>query len=195
MIYSFNGKVLSIFENHLYLSIGGINFDLMVARPEAFVVGKECEVFAYMHWNQEQGPTLFGFSSSAEKQIFLLIISCSGIGPKIGLSVLAQLTPAEFVNAVQAQDIKVISSVNGIGTKKAEQIALQLKHKVEKIVDFVGATEGSIDLSGIKQLREVLTSLNYSSSEISSAIEHARANGAAVNFDNLLRKALSFLSK
>jgi holliday junction DNA helicase RuvA len=195
MIHSLKGTILNVEDGHLYLVVGGINFDLMIARPEAFDTGKEVEVYAHMHWNQDNGPSLFGFSSAAEKQIFTLAISCSGIGPKMGLAVLAQFSPAEFVQAVQAQDIKAISSVSGIGPKKAEQVALQLKHKVEKVVDFVAATDSSVDLKGIKQLREVLTSLNYSSPEINSAVEYARANSGNANFDNLLRKALGFLSK
>lgn len=195
MIHSLNGKVLNVEDGHLYLSVGGINFDLMIARPEVFVKDSNVEIYAHMHWNQDQGPSLFGFSSSGEKQVFLLAISCSGIGPKMGLAVLAQFSPAEFVQAVQAQDIKAISSVSGIGAKKAEQVALQLKHKVEKVVDFVAATDSSIDLQGVKQLREVLTSLNYSTQEVNSAVEYARSNAADKNFDGMLRKALGFLSK
>ena len=88
----------------------------------------------YMHWNQDNGPTLYGFNSILEKTVFLLIISCSGIGPKIGLAVLHHLEPATFVQAIIEENIKVLSSISGIGAKKAEQICVALKHKVAKLL-------------------------------------------------------------
>ena len=195
MLYSVNCKILQIIENQILVSIGSITLELTIPRPEVFAIEKETKIFTYLHWNQEQGPSLFGFSSISEKETFLLLLSCSGIGPRIALSFLSQISPAELVKAIQEQDLKVLSSVNGIGAKKAEQIAVQLKHKVEKIVDIVAADSGVVDVQGIKQLREVLSSLNYSGLEINSAVEYARHNASGAQFDILLRQALVFLSK
>ena len=64
-----------------------------------------CDLHTYLHWNQEQGPSIFGFASDIEREVFLLIISCSGIGPKIGLAVLAQIGSQSFIRAVQQEDI------------------------------------------------------------------------------------------
>ena len=195
MLYSLKGKVLRISETQLCLDFNGMVFEFFVPKPEAFSVGKDEQIFTYLHWNQENGPTLFGFHSVAEKQVFLLIISCSGIGPKMALAILGQLGSQEFVKAVQDQDIKILSSVSGIGAKKAEQIAVQLKHKVEKVVDIVAAGESSQALQSFKQLRQVLGSLNYSSGEINSAVEFIRGKSSNGNFDQMLRGALGYLSK
>lgn len=70
-----------------------------------------------MHWNQDQGPTLFGFQSQIEKQTFMMIISCSGIGPKMALSILEQTSAGSFLEMIVENDVKALSNLKGIGAK------------------------------------------------------------------------------
>ena len=150
-----------------------------------------------MHWNQENGPTLYGFNTSLEKTVFLLITSCSGIGPKIAMALLAQLGAAPFLEAVQTANESALSAVSGIGAKKAEQIIVHLKHKVAKLV------ESGINLGATPLLEErhyigqVLKSLNYSRQEISAALNYLNDQHptSTLAFDQLMRQALAFLSK
>ncbi len=153
-----------------------------------------------MHWNQEQGPSLFGFLSELEKTVFLLIISCSGIGPKIALAALGELTPAQFLQAIQEGNTKALSSVSGIGAKKAEQMILNLKDKVTKLIQtqgIIGTSDETNALAQWSNVTQVLQSLNYSKGEIEAAMRYIgkECAGRSLPFDELLRKALSFLSK
>jgi Holliday junction DNA helicase RuvA len=150
-----------------------------------------------LHWNQEQGPSLFGFATEAEKVIFLLLIDCPGVGPKIGLAVLAHMTPATFLRAIQSGNDEALSQVNGIGAKKAEHLIVHLKHKVAKLIEAgLDAEEGG-QANQWQTVIEALNALNYSRPEINRALKHLHESYAdkTYAFDQLLRQALSFLSK
>jgi Holliday junction DNA helicase RuvA len=199
-MFSFiHGKIVSIDQHLITIESGGFGFAVQVPRPEAFQANKEATVSVHMHWNAEQGPSLFGFATELEKKVFLLITSCSGIGPKIGIAALSQLTPADFLTAVQEGNAKALSAVNGIGPKKAEQMAMQLRDKVAKLVEsgITDSVEGATVLADWKQVTQVLQSLNYSRTEIDAALSYLRKeySGAKASFDELIRRGLSFLAK
>lgn len=198
MINFLKGTVFTSNEQSITLMLNqiGIGFEIFITKKVQVSIGKEISLFIYSHWNQEHGPTLYGFLNENEKKIFELILSCSGIGPKIGLALLSQIEPQEFIRSITDQDVKLLSSVNGIGTKKAEQIIMQLKHKISSFLD-TGFCQDSESYKHLKSVNEVLTSLNYSRSEIVTTIEHLKNNCSLENytFDQLLRQALSILSK
>lgn len=174
----------------------GIGFDVAVVQPALFESGKTVELYTHMHWNQENGPSMYGFSSAQERDFFVLIIGCSGIGPKIALAILEQIDIADFVRAIQTGDGLSLSKLKGIGLKKAEQLILQLKNKIDS---FSCAQE--IKTSGahkhVKQLSDVLQSLSYSRVEIQQAVTHVRetVTDETIAFEVCLRKALLFLSQ
>ncbi len=199
MLSFVQGKVISVDQQSITVQSGDFGLSLATARPEAYQKDQEVKVAVYMHWNQEQGPTLFGFASELEKKVFLLITSCSGIGPKIGLAALSQLSPSDFLTAIQEGNDKALSAVSGIGPKKAEQMVVQLRDKVAKLVE-TGVTEGvqgATALEDWKNVTQVLKSLNYSRPEIDAALSFLRKEhgGKACSFDELIRHGLSFLAK
>lgn len=198
MIYMIKGVVKSVDSSLVIIDVQGVGFGVSVAHPELCVMGQAIELHTSMHWNQETGPQLFGFNTILERQIFTLIVGCSGVGPKLALSVLQALSPALFITAISLADTKTLSSINGIGTKKAESIIMQLRDKVDKFALGANMVEqpGSAWLEQIKNINEVLQSLNYSRGEISQALEHIKKTGSPnQSFDELLRKALAFLAK
>lgn len=174
----------------------GMAFSCQVPVAEKFTLGSKVTLYTYLHWNAEQGPSLFGFDDQAQRALFVTLIGCSGIGPKMGLAILEQLGVEGLVLAVQQHDLKALSSVSGIGAKKAEQIAVQLKHKVDQLL---AKPEFAVvpGFGHVSQIRAVLNSLNYSNSEIAQAVDFANQQslGAQESFDIALRRALSFLSK
>lgn len=197
MIATISGKVTHKTKQTIIIMQHGIGFELHVATPEMYQLKEDITLQTYLHWNQEQGPTFYGFQTSLEKATFLLIISCSGIGPKIGLTVLQGLEPTIFLQAIHDSDIKTLSSVNGIGAKKAEQMALQLKEKVTPLLEMHPEALDSSSLGIWKDLTDTLNSLNYSSSEIKLATNYLKENNinSEVSLDQALRKALTFLAK
>jgi holliday junction DNA helicase RuvA len=198
MITTIKGIISHIKDGFLVIDVHGIGFGVQVANGALFNVGQEAQLITYMHWNQEQGPSLFGFCNDLEHTIFSLLISCSGVGPKLALAVIADLGPERFIGAINTGDERVLSKVSGIGSKKAEQVIVQLKHKVAKLVKSgvdLGNKEAIIPWHEVEQ---VLESLNYSRTEIADGMKHVRDSytpDIQYSFDKLVRQALSFLSK
>ena len=197
MINSLSGIIKDVKEQAITLDTGFLGFAVQVCQESAFTVGQQATLHIYMHWNAENGPSLFGFTDELEKTVFLLIIDCSGIGPKIGLAALATLGAQRFLEIVQTSDEAALSKVSGIGAKKAEQIIVQLKHKVAKLLAKGIQISGSAQLAHWQNLQQVLESLHYSRPEITAALKYVResSDDIAQPFDQLMRKALSYLAK
>jgi holliday junction DNA helicase RuvA len=197
MIDFLNGKVKEVGEKTITLLVNGLGFQVHVSRPANFVKDKEIELCTYMHWNAENGPTLFGFQEELEKIVFLMIIDCPKIGPGIAKNILSQLSPEQFLEIVSSQNEKALSEVNGIGEKKAEQIIVQLKHKVAKLLMSGQIVKHSQqNFVQWQNINDVLVSLNYSKPEISKVMQFLteKYSGQNVPLDMLIRSALSFLS-
>jgi len=197
MINSINGVVASAADQLVVIDVGFLSLEVKVPAASSFKIKETIRLHTYLYWNQDNGPTLFGFSTELERTIFELIISCSGLGPKIGLSALADLGPEQFISAITAGDEDALSKVNGIGKKKAEQIIVQLRHKIKKLLDSgIAIGVGVVDKRW-HNLTEALKSLNYSRTEITGAMDHVRElpDSAQLPFDHIMRAALSFLSR
>jgi Holliday junction DNA helicase RuvA len=198
MLDQIKGLVLATGDGRVSLLLESIGLALSCQVPvaEKFPLGSKVTLHTYLHWNAEQGPSLFGFEDQTQRALFETLIGCSGIGPKMGLAILEQLGVEGLVLAVQQHDLKALSSVSGIGAKKAEQIAVQLKHKIDQLL---ARPEFSVvpGFGHASQIRAVLNSLSYSPAEISQAVDFANQQslGAQESFDTALRRALSFLSK
>ena len=197
MIYSLTGSVIQIKGNKIVLQQIGLSFELFCPQAANLSLQQETTLFTYLHWNQEQGPTLFGFKDILDKEVFIAIIDCSGIGPKIGLAILEAMNSSDFLQVIIQEDIKALSSIKGLGNKKAEQLLLHLKDKVEKITLNIPIAEKNKAIAAFSDLHQTLTSLNYSPIEIKQAttILRQEAAGKDVPFDLLLRKALVLLAK
>ncbi len=197
MLNHLKGTITKVEEQGVIVEVAGMGFSILVPNAAVFQKGTQAELNVYMHWNQEQGPTLFGFSSVLEKKIFLLIISCSGIGPRIALALLHQLTPTAFVQAITTSNLNALSGVSGIGPKKAEQLLIQLRHKVGSLSAMMDEFVESAETVRWKDVADALGSLNYSRQEVSRAMQYLHENhaGKTAPFDELFRHALSFLAK
>jgi holliday junction DNA helicase RuvA len=194
----FVGTVKESQDQEIILDIGNIGIALHVASSHSFEKNNSLKIYSYLHWNAENGPSLFGFAHTLERTVFKIIISCSGIGPKIALAILADLGSQQFLQAISTADDQLLSKVNGIGKKKAEQIIVQLKHKVAQLIET-----GAVDVSDMKDVSHyndvslALQSLNYSRIEIGRAMDYVKKNvqDNKITFDVLLRQALAYLSK
>lgn len=197
MVDYFVGTVTQAQEQEIIVDLGVIGMTLQVPCAQLFAKNEKIKIYSYMHWNAENGPSLFGFLSAADRSVFQTVISCSGIGPKIALAILADLGIHNFIAAITTGDDNLLSKVNGIGKKKAEQIIVQLKHKVANLVESGAISQVGQEVVHMTDVLQALQSLNYSRPEINRAMDYVRKN-AKINeasFDYLLRQALSFLAK
>lgn len=178
--------------------VGGIGWALFVSEGDTFHIGERIRISTYLHWNAEQGPTLFGFLREQDRRVFCMIIECPGVGPKLALSILRQLSATTFVAAIMQGDVKTLSSVSGIGTRKAETLIVSLKNRATVLVDegFVLGDEG-LATKNLTQVRHALESLSYDRAEIGIALEYLKSVTDIGNepVPVMLKKALSHLAK
>jgi Holliday junction DNA helicase RuvA len=182
-------QVVTVYSESL-----GLGWEITANRACAARLNQIVSLHVYVHWNQEQGPSLYGFETRAERECFILLIGCPGVGPKLALSLLEQIDLSALATIVQANDVKALSALKGIGLKKAEQLILYLKNKID---DFMAqyAPTGTAG-SAFKQVAQVLESLNYGQAEIQQTLAHLHQQQlGTLPFDALLRKALAFLVK
>lgn len=197
MLDFLQGKVAHIHDKAITIALGGIGFLVHVAQPRTHVQDADIYMYTYLHWNQENGPSLYGFTTELERKVFLMIIDCPKIGPSIALTILSQITASEFLEMITSGSESGLSNLNGIGSKKAEQLIVELKSKVQKLISNGGLVlEKQQSFVQWQQLGEVLTSLNYSKPEITKAIQYVAEKYTGQNYplDQLIRAALAYLS-
>lgn len=195
MIGFIQGTIKASTHNAVLVYTGALGFEIVVANAHQYTEGATVQLYVYTHWTQEHGASLFGFTSSEEKVVFLALLDCSGIGPKTALAALEELTAAGVVQAIATNNHHMLSTVSGIGKKKAEQVVIQLHDKITKLAKS-GSVSASATMTEMHQISDVLTSLHYSRTEIGTALEFLKKNNDGnTSFDYLLRKALTFLSK
>lgn len=198
MIDQIKGTVIESGPQSIVVAINdGISLALAVPQESAFAI-PQVHVYTYLHWHQENGPTLYGFQSKRDRQVFQLIISCSGIGPKMGLAILQAMSAASFMSAIITDNIAALSSVAGIGKKKAETLILHLKDKISKLIDTgVLLLEESSNIQHVQDVMNTLLSLNYTKQETAHALDMIKKKEdiGQLQFDVLLRKSLLVLSK
>ena len=197
MIAHLKGTITDKSHQHLIVDVQGVGYAVSVHDDRVYKKEQEIALHIYMHWNQDNGPTLYGFDTAFSKTVFGLIVSCSGCGPKIGLAVLVSMPPGYFLQVITTADAVALSQVNGIGPKKAELMIMQLKDKVAKVVPEDLHPAKQVGLQNIKQVSQALSALRYKPSEIAVALDFLNKNVILEksSFDDLLKQALSVLAK
>jgi Holliday junction DNA helicase RuvA len=139
---------------------------------------------------KEDGWTLFGFDSGTERQVFRHLLTASGFGPKLALALLSALGPERTVRSIQARDFAALSSVNGIGRKKAERLVLELQDRFNDVVIEPRVSR----LAGSEEAVRALMGLGYGITVADDAVRAALAAGTPVETPQLIRRALQELA-
>jgi holliday junction DNA helicase RuvA len=139
---------------------------------------------------KEDGWALFGFDRVSERQIFQRLLGASGFGPKLALSLLSALGPERTVRSIQSRDLVALSSVSGIGRKKAERLVLELQDRFSDLV----IEPAAVRAPGSEEAVRALTGLGYGVTAADDAVRAAIADGAPVETPQLIRRALQQLA-
>jgi Holliday junction DNA helicase RuvA len=201
MIAFLTGRLAFKAPTHLTLDVQGVGYEVHIPLSTYYALPNLDEVTALnIHTHlREDAIQLFGFLSLSEKELFLLLTTVSGIGPKLALSALSSLPVTELVRAVQAEDIDKLSTVPGIGKKSASRIALELKDKVSKIQPATAQVPGSegAGLDGpFEDALSALVNLGYRPQDAKDALRRVSkgATGPVV-LKNLIREGLKELAR
>ena len=175
MIYSITGKVIHTELNMAVIKCNNIGYKCFTTSStisKLSTVDDEVTLYTYLHV-REDALDLFGFADNAELDCFKILISVSGVGPKVGLAILSELSPDKLMIAIASGDIKAIQRAPGVGPKLAQRIALELKDKV-KGINFQGNISDNkniiIENDIISQAVGALVMLGYTQTEANSAI-------------------------
>ena len=177
-------------ENSLLLDVGGVGFEMSISSNTFSalpMVGESVKVLTYMSV-REDDISLFGFSSKEEKDLFIKLISVSGIGPKVAISILSGLTLNALSIAIANKDVKMLSKIKGLGAKTAERICVELKDKVSAFPLIDGNQADDYDESAVQMATDTLIALGISKSE---AYMLARSNaGDNASAEEIIAKSL-----
>ena len=182
MIGYIKGNVLSSANGIVILENNGIGYEISCSSSvyQKLVAGKSGEVWTYMAV-REDGISLYGFVSQEEKGMFLKLISVSGVGPKMGITVLSGLSLPDLVTKIATQDVKGLSKVKGLGKKTAERIILELREKIGCVDVDTGEVLLFNDKPVEKEVNQdavvALMSLGFSKQESVSAVKKAQESG------------------
>ncbi|MDI9355850.1 MAG: Holliday junction branch migration protein RuvA [Chitinophagaceae bacterium] len=133
MITYLIGKFIEKEPTHTIVELNGIGYDVKISLSTYSFIKNlmEGKLFTHLHI-KEDAHTLYGFATLYEKKRFLDLLSVNGVGPSTALLILSSLSVEDITNAIIKEDLKIIQSVKGVGTKTAQRILLELKDKIKK---------------------------------------------------------------
>jgi Holliday junction DNA helicase RuvA len=192
MIATLSGKVLSKNIDRAVVDVGGVGYEVIVSSDTiARMVDKGEEAFFFIHTNvREDAITLYGFIDEQEKQLFLILKTVSGIGPKLALAMLSGLRVAEICQAIINGDIKRLTTLQGVGKKTAERLCVELKEKVSHLsadisVDRMSEPTLPAGNSVVADALSALSNLGYPDSVARSALSAVKKQFEGDDFEQL----------
>lgn len=203
MISSLRGKLIYKKGNEIILDVNGVGYQLFVSKKVIEKLGElniEYSVITYLDV-KENSLQLFGFSDEREREIYKLLLSVSGIGPKIAHSILTHLSFEEIISIITNKSFADRVKIPGIGSKKLELISMTLKDKIYKIgkdedLKTTGQSEQSGEFTRYEAL-SALMNLGYQRNEGERIIREVLKQNESVKLstEDIIRKSLEYISK
>lgn len=190
MISFLRGIIEEKEEGRLVVDVNGVGYELFVSNNTLSSLplqGETAKVLTYMAV-REDGVFLFGFSSKEERESFLKLITVSGVGPKLAISILSGLNLSDLTVAIKKEDVKLLSSIKGLGKKTAERVCLELKDKIDLAIQSEVNFDTNYNEDAVMLATDTLVSLGISKNE---AYMLARANaGDNATAEEIISKSL-----
>ena len=173
MIYYINGKLTDILSDSIIIETNGIGYQILT--PSSYTkslpkLGENIKIYTYHHIREDQ-ELLFGFLTQQEKAFFLKLTSVSGVGPKVGIKIISQLSLQDFTEAILGNKITTLVALPGVGKKMAERLIIELKDKLDHIPQSEKMHyQNTLSPSFIEDLSLALKALGYTKDEINKGI-------------------------
>jgi Holliday junction DNA helicase RuvA len=164
MIATLSGQLLLKYLDRAVVEVGGVGYEVFLSTDSLSRLGDlDSNIFLFIHTNvREDAIVLYGFIEEEEKEMFLILKTVSGIGPKLALSILSGMRVDELCRAIGSEEIKLLTTLQGVGKKTAERLCVDLKDKVGHLMsDLVqaGADAGQLNQSAGAVVMDVLSAL------------------------------------
>ena len=211
MIARLKGILEEKSKEQVVIDVQGVGYGLLV--PDTVLqkmpdLGSEVSVYVYTHVREDQ-LSLFGFLSQLEKDVFLILLSANGVGPKVALSILSSLEAMQILEGVVQTNRAIFAGITGVGKKTVEKIFVEIREKAEKRLllerggdSGLGSKRKSSSGAAMPMattwthdLEQALISLGYRDSDVKSVVREIYTRGSEIqNFDAGLKYALRVLS-
>jgi len=196
MIAHLRGRLLDKHPNQAVIETGGVGYDVTISVPtftELSQVGTEVALHIYTHV-REDTLALYGFGRPEEKQLFEKLLTVSGIGPKLAITILSGMPADEMVAAIRSGDVARLTRIPGIGKKTAERMVLELRDKLPP--QGAEAVAAIPTLTAMEEdVLSALVNLGYQRVAAEKAVSVTAKNSKAGSFEALFRDALGVLAK
>ncbi|MEK7139006.1 MAG: Holliday junction branch migration protein RuvA [Patescibacteria group bacterium] len=192
MISFLEGKIELVGDKYVILNTGGIGYKVIVSPKLLNILSKSTDkvkLFVHSQLNMREGTfDMYGFKNKEDLELFHLVTSVNGIGPKSAIGILSTIEPKHLKAAVMNEDADYLKKVSGLGPKTAQRLILELKNKIDYI--DLGDMKG-IDLGQEGQATEALLALGYSPSQAKEALKESKGK----TLEERVREALRLLGK
>jgi holliday junction DNA helicase RuvA len=196
MIAHLRGKLLSKHPNQAVVETAGVGYEVNISVPtfsDLPALGTDVALHIHTHV-REDVIALYGFLRPSEKQLFEKLITVSGIGPKLAITILSGMAADEMIQAIRGNDVGRLTRIPGIGKKTAERMVLELRDKLPEVVG--SSAQAAPPMNAVEEdVFSALVNLGYQRAAAEKALAAAAKNGSDSSFDGLFRQALASLSK
>lgn len=198
MIARLSGQLVSKSPDHLIVDVGGIGYRVLIPLSTFYPLSDSGPVTLFIHTHvREDAIHLYGFLDPFEKELFVLLISVAGVGPRLAVSILSNVPAREFCHGIDREDLKRLSTIPGIGKKTAERLILELKEKIRRLK--LPPSSSPVTASGgapagiVEDALAALISLGYKANKAQKALESLETDENA-SVEMLIKGALKLLS-
>ncbi len=200
MIVFVRGILENIINNNVIIDCNGIGYNVLVSNLTVSnlpKIGESVKIYTNMQV-REDGVSLYGFLSMEELNMFNILVSVSGVGPKLALSVLSSLSPSKVIMAIATDDIITLSKVSGVGKKTAQRVILELKDKVKANDVEINNIQTNQQLNNLSSNEkqdaiDALISLGYNRSEAIKGVMEVALEG--MKTEQIIKLSLKILNK
>ncbi len=199
MIAHLTGKLTHKSPDHIVVDVNGVGYQVFVPLSTFYAlpdVGREVSLNIHTHL-REAALKLFGFYTEEELKIFEQLITINKVGPKLAVTILSGMSPADLLSAINSSDVGKLNTIPGIGRKMAERLTLEMRDKLANISrKFAAKTEDSVPRNGLfDDALSALVNLGYKKNEVEKTLKSIYSQGQQKDsLENLIKKSLNLLS-
>jgi Holliday junction DNA helicase RuvA len=205
MIAHLSGTLLAKHANTVILDVGGVGYEITIPLSTFYDLedsGSNIALRIYTHV-REDALQLYGFKTARERELFMRLISVSGIGPKLGITMLSGMSADEIIASIRTNNLARLTSIPGVGRKTAERLVIELRDKIAALSspaleEAFGAKTGrspSTEDAVRDDALSALLNLEYPKASAEKAITSAMQEGGDLSVEIILRRALRLLAK
>ncbi len=206
MIAHLSGTLLAKHATSVIVDVGGVGYEVTIPVSTFYDLedpGAQVALRIYTHV-REEALQLYGFRTARERELFMLLISVSGIGPKSGIAMLSGMSADEIITAIRTNNLARLTSIPGVGKRTAERLVIELRDKMAALSSPALEEDIAAQVASGAPLTEdalrddtlsALVNLGYQRATAEKAVTQAINEGSALSVEALLRRSLRLLSK